>query len=129
MGTLNKVLLMGYLGTDPELKTAKNGTAFCKIRLATHQPQKTADGQSEIKTVWHSVHAFGKQAEWASQKLLKGSNVFVEASIDKRQFVDDSGDSVQKIIFKARNITGASDSSWRNAEPQDGVAPTEELRA
>lgn len=114
MGTLNKVLLMGYVGANPELKTAKNGEAFCKISLATHQKQKDENGEYEKKTTWHSVHVFGRQAEWACQRLLKGSNVFVEASIDKKQFEGDSGAPIHKIMFKARNITGASDSSWRH---------------
>lgn len=107
MGTLNKVLLMGYLGADPELKTAKNGEAFCRISLATHQAVKTENGEIEKKTIWHSILVFGKQAEWACQSLIKGSNVFIEASLDKRQFQNEAGDSVYKLLLKARNITSS----------------------
>ncbi len=106
MSTFNKVLLMGFLGNDPELKTTKNGKPFCRISLATHEGRKSESGQEEEKTTWHSVHVFGKQAEWICEKLGKGSRLFVEAALEKNVKEGEDGDKQSQHFLRARQVTG-----------------------
>jgi len=83
MPNLNKALLMGHLGKDPELQTTKNGKQVCKFSLATNERYNDED-----HTTWHNIVAWGKQAEVISQYLHKGSALFVEGRIDNRQYED-----------------------------------------
>ncbi|NCN41280.1 single-stranded DNA-binding protein [bacterium] len=106
MSTFNKVLLMGFLGNDPELKTTKNGKSFCRISLATHDRQRTADGEQEEKTIWHSIHVFGRQAEWLCEKMGKGARLFVEAALEKNVKDGEDGKKESLHFLRARQITG-----------------------
>ena len=112
MATFNKVLLLGFLGHDPELKNTINGNPFCRLNLATHEFHKNNEGESEKKTVWHSVHVFGKQAEWACSSLQKGSRLFVEAVLEKSDLADkESGKIKSQQFLKARQVSGLSPSA------------------
>ncbi len=78
---INKVILIGNLGRDPELTYTQNGTAVATISLATTEGRKNSDGNWEDQTEWHRVKLFGKTAETASQYLTKGSQVYIEGKI------------------------------------------------
>ena len=82
---LNKVLLIGNLGADPELSYTPSGTAKATMRLATVDVWYT-DGEKKEKTTWHRVVAWGKRAEIAGQYLTKGSLIHVEGRIDNRSW-------------------------------------------
>lgn len=77
-GTINHVMLEGNLGADPDLKTMPNGTAVCKMRLATSRAFKDKDGNRQERTEWHSVTAFGQPAQTIAQHMKKGGKLAVQ---------------------------------------------------
>lgn len=88
---LNKVMLIGNLGSDPEIKYAASGTAIANFRLATSENRKNREGEWEEETEWHRIVIFGKQAEFCKDYLRKGSKVFIEGRIQTRSWDDQSG--------------------------------------
>ncbi len=88
---LNKVLLIGNLGADPEIKYAPSGTAIATFNMATTENRKNRDGEWEDQTEWHRVVMFGKQAEFCKDYLHKGSKLFVEGRLQTRSWDDQSG--------------------------------------
>lgn len=104
---INKVILVGNLGDDPETKYTQGGMAVTTIRLATTSVRKDRDGNQQERTEWHRVKFFGKLAEIAGEYLRKGSHVYVEGSIryDKhtgqdgveRYFTDIVADEMQML--------------------------------
>jgi single-strand DNA-binding protein len=88
---VNKVILVGTLGRDPEVKYAANGNAIANINLATNESwTDKQSGQKQEKTEWHRVVFFGKLAEIAGQYLTKGSQVYVEGKLQTRKWQDQS---------------------------------------
>ena len=100
MASINKVTILGNLGSDPEVRFAKNGTAIANFNVATTDRWKDATGAKKEKTEWHRVVIFGKQAETAGQYLKKGSPVMIEGSLQTRDYVDSS--SVKRYITEVR---------------------------
>ena len=89
--SVNKAILVGRLGRDPEIRTTSGGTAIANIRLATSENRKDRDGNWTEHTEWHSVVAFGKTAETAGRFLTKGRQVYVEGRIQTRKWQDKEG--------------------------------------
>jgi len=88
---INKVILVGNLGDDPETKYTQGGMAVTTIRLATTSVRKSQGGESQERTEWHRVKFFGKLAEIAGEYLRKGSQVYVEGSIRYDEFTGQDG--------------------------------------
>jgi len=88
---LNKVMLIGNLGADPELKYTSGGQSVLKMRLATSEKWKDKDGQMQERTEWHSVVLWGKRAEALAKFLVKGKTIYVEGRIQTRQYEDKDG--------------------------------------
>ncbi|MCE5252027.1 single-stranded DNA-binding protein [bacterium] len=88
---LNKVLLIGNLGADPEIKYATNGNAIANLRVATTESRKNREGEREEITEWHRVVMFGRQAELCKDYLKKGSRVYIEGRLQTRSWDDQSG--------------------------------------
>lgn len=88
-GTLNKVVLIGRLGKDPELKYTPSGTAVANFTIATNESYKDKDGKKVENTDWHKVVAWNKLAEICGQYLKKGSLVFIEGKIKTRSYDKD----------------------------------------
>jgi len=89
---INKVILVGKLGTDPELKHLPNGNSVANISIATSESWKDKNtGQKQEKTEWHRVVVFGKLAEIAGQYLTKGSQVYFEGKLQTRKWQDQAG--------------------------------------
>ncbi len=88
---LNKVMLIGNLGADPEIKYAASGTPIANIRLATAENRKNRDGEWEDTTEWHRVVMFGRQAEICKDYLKKGSKIYLEGRIQTRSWDDQGG--------------------------------------
>ena len=82
MAALNKVLLIGNLGKDPELKYTQGGTAVCTFSLATTESYKDKDGKRQEKTEWHNIKIWSKQAEIAAEYLKKGKQIYIEGRIE-----------------------------------------------
>ena len=89
---VNKVILVGNLGQDPEVRYLPNGGAVANITLATSESWRDkATGEMKEQTEWHSVVLFGKLAEVASEYLRKGSQVYIEGQLRTRKWTDQSG--------------------------------------
>src|ERR1043166_5633640 len=91
MASVNKVILVGNLGADPEVRYLPSGDAVANIRLATTGRWKDKSGEKQEHTEWHRVAFFGKQAEIAGEYLRKGSQVYVEGRIRTRKWTDKEG--------------------------------------
>ena len=92
MASVNKVILIGNLGADPESRFAPSGDAICNIRLATTENWRDkSTGERREATEWHRVSFYGKLAEIAGQYLRKGSQVYIEGSLRTRKWQDQSG--------------------------------------
>lgn len=91
MASVNKVILVGNLGADPETKYLPSGDAVTNIRIATTETWKDKSGEKQEATEWHRVGFFGKLAEIAGQYLKKGSSVYVEGRIKTRKWQDKEG--------------------------------------
>ena len=92
MASVNKVILIGNLGADPESRFAPSGDAICNIRLATTETWRDkSTGERREATEWHRVAFFGKLAEIAGQYLRKGSQVYIEGSLRTRKWHDKDG--------------------------------------
>ena len=92
-GSVNKVILIGNLGRDPEVRTFQNGGKVCNLRIATSDTWKDRNtGERREKTEWHSVAIFNENlARLAEQYLRKGSKVYVEGKLETRKWQDQSG--------------------------------------
>lgn len=91
MASVNKVILIGNLGADPETRYLPSGDAVANIRIATTETWKDKSGEKQEHTEWHRVAFFGKQAEIAGEYLKKGSPVYIEGRIRTRKWQDKDG--------------------------------------
>ncbi|MDO5055749.1 MAG: single-stranded DNA-binding protein [Lautropia sp.] len=91
MASVNKVILVGNLGRDPELRYTAEGTAMCNLSLATTSQWKDKSGERREETEWHRVSMFGRLAEIAGQYLKKGRSVYIEGRLRTRKYTDSNG--------------------------------------
>lgn len=91
MASVNKVILVGRLGADPEVKFLDKGTAVANFNLATEETWKDKDGNKQSKVEWHRIVAFGKLAEICGEYLSKGKQVYVEGKLQTRSWDDKDG--------------------------------------
>jgi single-strand DNA-binding protein len=89
MGSVNKVILIGNLGADPELKYTPSQRPLCNLRIATTEVYKDKSGQRQEKTEWHRVTVWGEQAENCNKYLAKGRSVYVEGRLQTRSYDKD----------------------------------------
>lgn len=101
---LNRVLLLGNLGADPELKVTSGGQSVLKLRLATSETYLDKDRVRQERTEWHSVTVWGKRAEALSKFLTKGSRLFVEGAIRTSSYDNKEGVKVYRTEVVAQNI-------------------------
>lgn len=100
MSSINKVLILGRVGKDPEVKMTANGKAVCNFSVATSEK---INGEERVE--WHSISLFGKTAEIAGEYLSKGSQVFIEGRIQYRQWQDKDGNKKSMTEILGSNIT------------------------
>lgn len=91
MASLNKVMLIGNLGKDPEVRYTAGGTAVASFSLATSEKFKGKDGQWEEKTEWHNITLWARLAEIAGEYLSKGKTVYIEGRLQTRKWTDKEG--------------------------------------
>jgi len=101
---VNKVILVGNLGRDPEMKYTAGGTALCKFSLATTEVFSDKEGKQQERTEWHNVVAWGKLAEICGQYLSKGRQVYVEGSLRTRSWDDQNGNKRYTTEINAREV-------------------------
>ena len=105
MGSLNKVMLIGNLGRDAELRHTASGTPVSTLNLATTERWKDKEGQQQEKTEWHRIIVWGKTAESLSQYLTKGKQIYVEGKLQTRQWDDKEGVTRYTTEIKSDRIT------------------------
>ncbi len=125
---INKVILVGNLGQDPELRYTGSGTAVCNLRLATNESYKDAGGEWVERTEWHSIVAWSRLAEICNEYLHKGSQVYFEGSLQTRNYEDKDGNTRYVTEIKAREMMmlsgrGASDSFGPPTAAQPAAQP------
>jgi len=91
MGSVNKVILVGNLGSDPELKYTPSNRPVCNLSVATNEVWKDKAGQKQEKVEWHRVNVWGDQAEHCSKYLAKGRTVYIEGRLQTRKWQDKEG--------------------------------------
>ena len=91
MASVNKVILIGNLGRDPETRYTTGGDAVTNLRIATTETWKDKAGEKQEKTEWHTVVLFGRQAEIAGEYLKKGRSVYIEGRLQTRKYTDKEG--------------------------------------
>jgi single-strand DNA-binding protein len=122
MASVNKVILVGNLGAEPETRYLASGDAVTNIRLATTDRYKDkASGETKESTEWHRIAFFGKLAEIAAQYLKKGSTVYIEGKIRTRKWQDQSGQEKYstEIIADVLQMLGGKQSAGQRQPGQD----------
>ena len=141
MGSVNKVILVGNLGRDVELRYTTGGDAVANISLATTETWSDKSGTRQEKTEWHRAVLWGKQAESLQQYLIKGQQIYLEGRLQTRKWDDKDGNAryttevnASKIVLLGRrdaNIDDAPHSDrqepQRNPESNSPAGPTPEL--
>src|SRR5438477_8543931 len=89
--SFNKIIVVGNLGRDPELKYTPQGTAVCDFPVATNERRKEPSGETKDETTWFRVTFWGRQAEVASQFLAKGKQAYIEGRLRAREWTDKEG--------------------------------------
>ena len=131
MGSVNKVILVGNLGRDAELRYTPGGAAVATLNMATTEVWNDKGGQRQEKTEWHRIVLWGKQAESLQEYLTKGKQIYVEGRLQTRQWDDKDGNKRYTTEIKADRITllgggggggarGASMDRGGGAAPQAG---------
>jgi single-strand DNA-binding protein len=104
MSNLNKVLLIGRVGQDPEVRYTKSGQAVADLRIATNDFWKDKQGQKQERTEWHSIVLWGQQAEFAQNYIKKGRLIFVEGRLQTRDWTDKQNVKHYKTEVVANNV-------------------------
>lgn len=101
---LNKAILIGNLGADPETRFMQDGTCVCNLRLATTEKFKNRNGEQQEKTEWHRVVLWGRLGEIANQYLKKGARVYIEGKIETRKWQDRDGNDKYTTEIRANEM-------------------------
>ncbi len=134
MASVNKAIILGNLGQDPELRHTPSGKAVATLRIATNEQWTDQSGERQERTEWHSVVVWGRQAENCAQYLSKGRQVFIEGRIQTRKWQDKEGndrysteivaDRVQFVGGRAGSGSGAS--AMDSEKPDMGAPPADD---
>jgi len=122
-GSVNKVILIGRLGKDPELKYTPSGAPVVNFSLATDESFKDRSGEQQNRTEWHRIVAWGKLAEICGEYLTKGKQVYIEGSIRSRQWEDQSGNKRTAYEIVARQMTMLGSRAESDAPRATGLPP------
>lgn len=108
--SVNKVIILGRLGKDPELKYTPTGMAVCNLTLATSESWADKSGQKQERTEWHRVVVWGKLAELCNQYLTKGRQAFIEGALQTRSWDDKNGQKqyMTEIVAKTVQFIGGA---------------------
>src|SRR5687768_2996210 len=117
MGSLNRAMLIGRLGKDPEVRYTQGGQAVATFSVATDHKWTSKSGEKQEKTEWHRIKAWGKLAELAGEYLSKGRQVYVEGRIETSEYTDKDGVKKYSTEINAQTITFL-DSKGAGGQPQ-----------
>lgn len=130
-GSINKVILIGRLGRDPEVKYTPSGQAVAKFSIATDETYKDRNGEQQRRTEWHNIVAWRRLAEICGEYLVKGKLVYIEGRIQTRQWEDREGNKRNTTEIVAREMKmlspkgegDISESSSQQSESTPAPAP------
>lgn len=124
-GTVNKVILVGRLGADPQLKFTPSGRANANFNLATNYSWKDQEGNAQEKTDWHRIVAWGKLAEVMGEWLKKGSYVYLEGRLQTRSYEDANGVKkwITEVVVTDMEMLGRKGDSGGDATAGSGEEP------
>lgn len=120
---INKAILLGHLGQDPELRYTSNGQAVCNLRLATTERWSGKDGQPGERTEWHTVVVWGKDAENCGKYLKKGRQIYVEGRIETRSWDDREGNKRKTTEIKSTRVLFLGGGAGRSREEGEEAPP------
>ena len=135
MASLNKVMLIGNVGSDPEIRTTPSGARVAKVSLATNRSFQDRSGQQQERTEWHRLTFFGKLVDIVEQWVSKGHRLYVEGRIEYSQTQDDQGGTrywtdivVNEMVMLGSGGGGGSEGGFAGGGgqmggPQSGSAP------
>jgi single-strand DNA-binding protein len=123
---MNKAILIGNLGSDPELRYTNNGTAVAELRIATGRKYTKSDGTAVDETEWHRVIAWGKQGEICKEYLTKGRKVAIEGRIQTRQWEDKEGNKRYTTEIVANQVEFLGGNGGNNGGNQQEPPTAEE---
>jgi single-strand DNA-binding protein len=125
MASLNKLLLIGHLGKDPEIRYTQDGATVASFSLATSESFNDKSGTRQERTEWHSVKAFGKLGDICKQYLNKGKQVYIEGRIQTREYTDREGIKrrITEVVANQMIMLGSrSHGSDAGVQPMESVA-------
>jgi len=126
-GSLNKVILVGHLGQDPKISYTQSGQPVANLRMATSERFKDKSGQWTDRTEWHSIVAWGKDAEFCSNYLGKGALIMIEGRLQTRKWQDKDGQdrySTEVVANRVQSLGGRQGAEGSSGmRPQGGMAP------
>jgi single-strand DNA-binding protein len=102
--SFNKITIVGYLGRDPELRYTPQGTAVCKMSVATTERRRGSSGETEEHTTWFRITVWGRQAELANEYLGKGRQVYVEGRLRMEEYTDREGNQRLSLEVNATDL-------------------------
>jgi single-strand DNA-binding protein len=128
MSGINKVILIGNLGANPEMRYTQAGQAVANLRLATTERWTDKSGQKQEITEWHRIVVWGKQAEICGQYLTKGRQIYVEGRIRTRQWQDQQGQKrySTEIVAQTVQMLGPRAGAERGPDDVGATVPPEE---
>jgi single-strand DNA-binding protein len=136
-GTVNKVILIGRLGRDPEIRYTPSGQALAKFSLATDENRKDQDGNWQSETTWHNIILWAKNAERAGENLKKGSLIYIEGRISNRSWDDPEsgqkkymteivGDRFKMLGGRGDSVQSQAPETTSQTQPTQSQQPQEE---
>ena len=131
MSGVNKVILVGNLGANPEMRFTQGGAAVANLRIATSERWTDRNGQKQESTEWHRVVVFGKQAEIVGQYLVKGRQVYIEGRLQTRQWQDQQGQkrfSTEVVALRVQMLGGRPGERQPEGQAEDmgATVPSDE---
>src|SRR5262245_20349143 len=123
---VNKVLLIGNLGANPEVRFTQGGQAVANLRIATTERWTDRNGQKQEQTEWHNVVVWGKQAEIVGQYLTKGRQVYIEGRIRTRQWQDQQGQKRYTTEVVAQRVQMLGGRSEAGREDMGATVPPDD---
>lgn len=118
--SVNKVILIGNLGRDPEMRYTPSGKAVARFPIATSESWMDGNGDRQERTEWHNIVVWGKQAETCSQYLTKGKQVYIEGSIRSRSYEDGEGNKRYVFEINGQRVQFLSQDYRPSRQSSDG---------
>lgn len=127
MASINKVILIGNLGADPEVRYTPSGKAVANFRIATTEQWKNKEGSNEERTEWHRVVAWGRLGEICGEYLHKGKQVYIEGKLQTRSWEDREGNKrfTTEIVAQTMQMLGPAGKEGKASTPDERY-PVEE---